>query len=65
MKWLLPWENDLSDLLSFKLSNEKAPTILSRLKVLQLVHKYSEFKRLSIQHLGWKSAMSVTKVFAI
>lgn len=65
MKWLLPWENDLSDLLSFKLSNEKAPTILSRLKVLQLVHKYSEFKRLSIQRLGWKSAMSVTKVFAI
>lgn len=28
MKWLLPWENELSDLPSFKLNNEKAPAIL-------------------------------------
>ena len=65
MKWLLPWESDLSDLPSFKLSNEKAPIILCRLRVLELAHKSSEFKRLGIQHLGRKSAMSVTKVFAI
>lgn len=65
MKWLLPQEDDLSDLPSFKLSNEKAPAIPHSLKLLELTHKSSVFDRFSSQHLGQKSAMSVTKVFVI
>lgn len=48
MKWLLPWENYLNDLPSFKISNKKASVIPYSLKVLELAHKSSAFKRLSI-----------------